>query len=119
MLALLLLVIRGPLPPRFASDFRIQPLFAPRVSKQQGGGGGRSTLPAPRGRAPVPVLRRIFVTPAIQNQPAKLPIQQALLEAPEFNIAAPQIGDPAALGAWPSGGPGGPFGIGDGPGTGL
>jgi len=50
----------------------------------------------------------------------RLPLQQALLEAPAFNIDAADIGDPTGRGILPSGGLSGLLGIGPGhgPGTG-
>ena len=49
----------------------------------------------------------------------RLPLQQASLESPEFNIDAPEIGDPLGRGHLPSGGPDGLVRIGKGgPGNG-
>jgi len=95
---------------------------APRlVTTKPGGGGDRSPLPANRGRAPEVHLRRIFIPPVavIRNENPKLIVEQALLNAPEINISAENIGDPLGTGRMPSGGPGGPFGFGDGPGPGI
>jgi TonB family protein len=73
----------------------VVPLTAPLVTEKPGGGGGDSLLPAPRGRAPEPVIHRIFIPPAkplIENP--KLPLQMAMIEEPEFNIAAISVGNP-------------------------
>ncbi len=95
---------------------------APRiVVTKPGGGGDRSPLPANRGRAPEVHVRKIFMPPVavIRNENPKLVVEQALLSAPEINISAENIGDPTGFGRVQSGGPGGPFGYGDGPGHGI
>ena len=73
-------------------------------------------LPAERGRAPEVHVRKIFMPPVavIRNENPKLIVEQALLSAPEFNISAVNVGDPRGTGLVPSGGKGGPLGIGDG-----
>ncbi len=98
---------------------RIVPLLAPRM-KTEGGGGQRNPLPASRGQAPPRAIAKVFVPPmAVRPETPKLAVQQALIEAPEVNIQAPEIGDPMGKIGALSGGPGGPFGIGDGPGIGI
>jgi len=97
-------------------------LRAPRlVAAKVGGGGDRSPLPAQRGRAPEVHFRKIFIPPVavIRTEHPKLIVEQALLNAPEVNISAPNIGDPLGVGDANSGGPGGPYGIGNGPGKGY
>ena len=102
---------------------RVVPLLAPRLTKQvqaKGGGGQRNPLPASRGQAPPRPVTRVFVPPmAVRLENPKLMVQQAMIEAPEFNISAPDIGDPLGKVGPLSGGPGGPFGIGDGTGIGI
>ncbi len=99
---------------------RVVPLLAPRLAKSQGGGGQRNPLPASRGQAPPRAVTRVFVPPmAVRMENPKLIVQQAMLEAPEFNITAPDIGDPLGKLGPPSGGPGGPLGIGPGRGSGI
>jgi hypothetical protein len=98
---------------------RVVPLLAPRM-RSSGGGGQRNPLPASRGQAPPRAVAKVFVPPmAARIDNPKLPVQQALLEAPEFNIAAPDIGDPLGKPGPLSGGPGGPSGIGIGIGVGI
>jgi periplasmic protein TonB len=90
---------------------------APRiVMAKPTGGGDRSLLPANRGRAREVHVRKIFMPPVavIRNENPKLIVEQALLNAPEINISAENIGDPLGVGRVPSGGPGGPLGIGPG-----
>jgi periplasmic protein TonB len=82
------------------------------------GGGDRSVLPAQRGRAPEVHARKVFIPPVavIRNENPKLIVEQALLTSPDFNISAVNVGDPRGTGLVPSGGTGGPFGIGSGTG---
>jgi TonB family protein len=97
-------------------------LKAPRPAMTKpSGGGDRSPLPANRGRAPEVHVRKIFMPPVavIRNENPKLIVEQALLNAPEINISAENIGDPLGTGRMPSGGPGGPYGYGDRPGSGI
>jgi periplasmic protein TonB len=92
-------------------------LFAPRrLSRTQDGGGGqRSPLDASKGQAPPKAVTRVFVPPSpLRPDQPKLPVVQALLEAPDVNIQASQIGDPLGKPGPLSAGPGGPLGIGDG-----
>ena len=99
---------------------RVVPLLAPRPASKQGGGGQRNPLPASRGKAPPRSITRVFIPPmAVRLENPKLAIQQAMVEAPEFNIIASEIGDPMGKVGPLSGGPGGPFGIGGGPGSGI
>lgn len=119
VLIMLFLAIHPPASTLRVPDQRFERIFAPRPYVRQGGGGQRSNLPAQKGRAPLPVIRRIFVPPSIPPQQSKLPLEQALLEAPAINVAAVQIGDPGGIGQWPSGGPGGPGGFGGGPARGI
>jgi periplasmic protein TonB len=95
-------------------------LFAPRPAAHQGGGGQRSQLPASRGQAPPKAMTRVFVPPmAVRLGNPKLQIQQAMLEAPEIQITAADIGDPLGKIGPLSGGPGGPNGIGTSIGIGI
>jgi len=100
---------------------RVIPLIAPPLhARAEGGGGQRNPLPASRGQAPPRPVTRVFVPPmAARLENPKLMLQQAMLEAPEFNITAPEVGDPLGKTGALSGGPGGPFGIGDGTGLGV
>ncbi len=100
---------------------RVVPLLAPRLphAKAQGGGGQRNPLPASRGQAPPRPVTKIFVPPmAVRLENPKLMIQQAIIDAPDFNTVS-QVGDPMGKLGPLSGGPGGPFGIGDGTGLGI
>jgi TonB family protein len=56
---------------------------------------------------------------AMRLENPKLSVQQAMMEAPDFNIAAAETGDPLGKIGPLSGGPGGPFGIGSGTGPGI
>jgi TonB family protein len=120
LVALLLLIrfsetISEHLPPPFAVV--VDRIHAPRPRAAESGGGERSPLPARRGPLPEPVALRPFVQPMrILNQDPKLVLEQAILDAPDFNIQAAAIGDPLGVGRLPSGGPGGPTGIGGGAG---
>jgi protein TonB len=102
---------------------RVVPLLAPRPAlkaKAEGGGGQRNPLPASRGQAPPRPVTKVFVPPmAVRLENPRLMVQQAMIEAPEFNITAPDIGDPLGKAGPVSGGPGGPFGIGEGIGLGI
>jgi periplasmic protein TonB len=93
-------------------------LRAPRllVSRPRSGGGDRSALPAQRGRAPEVHRQKIFLPPTavIRNEQPRLLLEQALLNAPDFNIDAANVGDPNGRGSRPSGGTGGPAGLGEG-----
>jgi TonB family protein len=95
-------------------------LRAPRiVMAKPSGGGDRSLLPANRGRAPEVHVRKIFIPPVavIRNENPKLIVEQAMLNAPEINISAENIGDPLGVGRVPSGGLRGHLGLGDGDGS--
>ncbi len=95
---------------------------APRLAMAKpGGGGDRSLLPANRGRAPEVHVRKIFMPPVavIRNENPKLVVEQALLNAPEINISAENIGDPLGVGHALSGGTGKHNGIGTGDGYGI
>jgi protein TonB len=101
---------------------RMVPLFAPRlapqVKSQAAGGGQRNPLPASRGKIPPRAVTKIFVPPmAVRMENPKLAVQQAMVEAPDININAADIGDP--MGKVGPGGPGGPFGIGEGTGRSI
>lgn len=102
---------------------RVIPLFAPRRAsplKAESGGGQRNPLPTSRGQAPPRPVTKVFVPPmAVRIENPKLMVQQAMVETPELNIAAVQIGDPLGKLGPLSGGPGGPFGIGGGTGPGI
>jgi TonB family protein len=93
-------------------------ILAPRFDhplKKDGGGGQRQPLPPRRGEAPKVVAPRVFVPPMVTRiESPKLVVLAALSEMPEYNIAAPQIGDPRGASGLLSGGPGGPVGIGGG-----
>jgi len=90
------------------------PLQAPRLPSVKGGGGQNSPLPPRRGRAPT-VVHRIFMPPLISvNEHPRLVIEQALMEAPELNIAAAFVGDPLGISNFGGGRRGGLDGIGDG-----
>jgi protein TonB len=91
------------------------PLHAPRLPAVKGGGGQNSPLPARRGRAPTPVVHRMFMPPLVTvNGHPQVVIEQALLEAPAFNLAVASIGDPLGISDLGTGGPGRLQGIGDG-----
>jgi protein TonB len=91
------------------------PLVSPRMAAHEGGGGQRNPLPASRGQAPPRAVTKVFVPPmAVRIDAPKLMVQQAMLEAPEININATDIGDPMGKLGPLSGGPGGPNGIGSG-----
>jgi periplasmic protein TonB len=102
---------------------RVVPLIAPRpvsLVKAKGGGGQRNPLPASRGQIPPRPVTRIFVPPMVERlEDPKLKVQQAMIEAPDFNVSAVEVGDPLGKLGPLSGGPGGPFGIGDGTGLGI
>src|SRR5207244_2478098 len=82
-----------------------------------GGGGEQSPLPARRGRLPLQLARKPFMMIPRSEQP-KLPLALTVLDAPEFNIDAADIGDPLGKSRGDSGGPGKLPGFpgGDGPG---
>jgi periplasmic protein TonB len=92
------------------------PLHAPpRLPAVKGGGGQNSPLPARRGRAPTPVVHRVFMPPLVtMNEHPRLVVEQALMEAPELNIANSFLGDPQGFSALGAGGPGRLQGIGSG-----
>jgi protein TonB len=99
---------------------RVVPLLAPRVKALSGGGGQRNPLPASRGKTPPRAVTKIFVPPmAVRIENPKLAVQQAMVDAPDININATNIGDPMGAVGPLSGGPGGPSGIGSGPGPGI
>ena len=63
--------------------------------KAKGGGGQRNPLPASSGQAPPRPVTRVFVPPmAVRLEDPKLAVQQAMIEAPDININASNIGDP-------------------------
>src|SRR5258708_5438620 len=97
---------------------RVTRLQAPRLrAADPGGGSDRAALPPRRGKIPERATRRIFVLPMIpRTEQPRLPLQQAVLEAPAFNIDAVQIGDPLGRGDLSSGGSSGLLGIGIEPG---
>jgi protein TonB len=96
------------------------PLVSPRIAAREGGGGQRNPLPASRGQAPPKAVTKVFVPPmAVRLENPKLMVQQAMLEAPEININAAEIGDPLGNLGPLSGGPGGPNGIGSGIGSSI
>jgi periplasmic protein TonB len=121
LLLVLLVRVAVPVSPVSPTVIHINPpLRAPRLQPDSGGGGGDTALPARKGRAPTPVLRKVFVLPMLpQVDQPKLPVVTAMLETPSFNVEAAEIGDP--LGRSQIGGPGrhGLVGIGDVPGTGI
>lgn len=99
---------------------RVTPLIAPYFPSGHGGGGGgdRSPLPASRGRLPK-IAPRQFTPPTavIFNAHPKLPMEPALLIAPDVSL--PQVnvadwGDPLGKLGPKSNGPGYGGGIGDG-----
>jgi periplasmic protein TonB len=99
---------------------RVVPLFAPRLKALSNGGGQRNPLPASRGKTPPRAVTKIFVPPmAVRIENPKLAVQQAMVDAPDININATDIGDPMGAVGLLSGGPGGPSGIGGGPGPGI
>lgn len=93
--------------------------------KRDGGGGQRQPLPAHRGQAPKAVARKVWVPPMVtQIETPKLVVVAALSEAPDYNISAPNVGDPLGHLGIPSAGSGlngigGPgkdgVGVGNGP----
>jgi protein TonB len=93
-------------------------IFTPRLDqpvKKDGGGGQRQPLPARRGEAPKVVAPKVFVPPMMTRMESpQLVVLAALSEMPEYNISAPQVGDPRGTSGLLSGGPGGPVGIGSG-----
>lgn len=99
------------------ANFHFVSLSAPprvRVAKE-GGGGQREALPASRGRAPKPSPRKFFMAPAVaHNDTPRLILDAALTEAPHVDIQSAMLGNPLAPIGAPSGGMGGPVGIGDG-----
>lgn len=77
-------------------------------------------LPARKGHAPVPVLHKVFVPPMIpQVDRPQLPLIQAMLETPSFNIEASEVGDPLGRSRIGAGGQNGLVGIGRRPGKGI
>ena len=110
-----------PLKQIFIGDRAVRLSAPKRLVSRPMGGGERSPLPAPRGRAPQMHTRRVFLPPVaqIRNEHPRLVLEQALLNAPDFNIDAANVGDPMGLGRAPSEGPGGPLGIGSGFGKGV
>ncbi len=95
-------------------------LLAPRLAAREGGGGEHRPLPPSRGQTPPRAVTKIFVPPmATRAEHPQLPVVQAMLDAPEINISASQIGDPLGEAGPLSGGPGGRWGIGEGDGTGI
>ena len=104
-----------PGPPRPRAEVRFIPLsLPPRIIAKSGGGGQRQPLPASLGRPPKPAPREFTIPPSmVLNTSPKLPLQTALLEAPDINIDSPDVGDPTGRIGVPSGGSGGPWGIGN------
>ncbi len=115
ILLLLSLHFYPPQAPGPRAEIRFIPLSVPpRMIAHNGGGGQQQPLPASRGQAPKPVPRQFTIPPMlVRNTSPKLPIETALLEAPDVNIVSPDIGDPTGRIGVPSGGPGGPLGIGN------
>jgi periplasmic protein TonB len=114
--AILLFTITFPhaVPKIFPPAVRIFLPAPQKVLSKDGGGGQRQPLPATKGRAPEVTTRKVWVPPmVIRNESPKLVLVAALSEAPDYNINAPQIGDPLGRAGLPSGGLGGPVGIGD------
>jgi TonB family protein len=91
-------------------------IFMPRLDqsvKKDGGGGQRQPLPPTKGEAPKVVAPKVFVPPMVTRMESpKLVVLAALSDMPEYNITAPQVGDPRGASGLLSGGPGGPVGIG-------
>jgi len=83
-----------------------------------GGGGQRDSNPASRGILP-PRARHVFVAPVnrILNTDPILPVAPAILapeDSPAMRVDLSAFGDPHGVSGPPSGGPGGPYGIGSG-----
>lgn len=102
--------------PKLIAHHIDQRLTAPPVPKrsQDGGGGAAAVRPASRGKLPR-VADIVIVPPTtrvIDIEPA-LPIEPAVLSAPNIQIQAAVFGSPSGLPGPPSDGPGGPGGIGD------
>lgn len=114
---LLLLSLRfyPPPPPGPRAEIKFISLsLPPRLIAKSGGGGQRQPLPASRGHAPKPSPRTFTIPPAlVVNASPKLAVQTALLETAGLDIVSPNVGDPLGRIGIPSGGPGGPLGIGN------
>jgi periplasmic protein TonB len=113
--AILLLCITfpGAVPRAIPAAVHLLAPLPPRPAKPDGGGGQRQPLPPQRGRAPEVTVRKVFVPPMVTRMESpKLVVIAALADTPEFNISAPQIGDPLGSVGTLSGGIGGPVGIG-------
>jgi TonB family protein len=94
-----------------------QRLTAPPVPQQthEGGGGGQDSKPASRGKLPR-VAEIVIVPPttrAVELEPA-LPVEPAVLSAPNIQIQAAVFGSPFGLPGPPSDGSGKNGGIGPG-----
>ncbi len=114
--------------PKLIAHHIDQRLTAPPVPKrsEEGGGGGADTRPASRGKLPR-VAEIVIVPPTtrvVEIEPA-LPIEPAVLSAPNIQIQAAVFGSPFGLPGPPSDGPGKNNGIGPGknggvgPGSGM
>jgi protein TonB len=115
ILVLLSLHFYPPGPPKPFVDRFVTISLPPRVVAKSGGGGQRQPLPASLGQPPKPAPREFTIPPSmVLNTSPKLPLQTALLEAPDISIDSPDVGDPTGRIGVPSGGPGGPWGFGDG-----
>lgn len=82
-----------------------------------GGGGQRDLLPASAGSIPKP--RRVFTPPAVDPPPARLILPASIEMPPDTVTSLDRIGDPLSKSLLPSGGPGGPAGIGTADGGGI
>jgi periplasmic protein TonB len=81
-----------------------------------GGGGNFDRQPASRGTPPRASLRQ-FVPPdlIVPREMPKLPVEETIVAAPDIKFAAGAMGDPGSeFTGVPSGGPGGPGGLGTG-----
>ena len=89
-------------------------LLAPR-----GGGSDRSDGPPRKGRAPERPMRRVFAPMMPRIEQPQLPLEVAMLDAPDAFVPADQVGDPFSR--FPSGksGSNGLLGIGPGDGPGV
>ncbi len=93
---------------------------APRKSPEASGGGQSSPEPSRKGQPPPAKTRRVFLPPMVaRNDVPKLPLESTMIDAPELELTAGDIGDPFSLNALGGGGPGPGRGIGPGPGNGI
>jgi periplasmic protein TonB len=93
-------------------------LFVPASQAHDAGGGQRDPLPVSKGRLP-PHSAQVFAPPTIRifESPARLPVELALLSAPDplvADVPLDRIGHPLGVDGFLSGGRGGPGGLGDG-----